>query len=278
MNNIANLLQNWIIAEPVAGLWLGIVAVLLFGVTFAQLTKRTGLSWGHGFFVAIAHTLVVVFLVAVCYFLLNSDFKTFSQIYGSFTTGGSVSNRAWQQWRNIYGGGYDQKDLEVVQFVTVVNEEVVPPSDPSAAPLYRNVKVEQPIQQNSIIGFRGKVELTAAGGYNNANTFNVYALSADYEYDIVNSSTEETRAEFRFPISPTSKLYQDIVITVNGKQVPWQIASQAIFWEDRLTPGEKQKINIRFHTWGENDFLFEVPEQREVTNFSLKLVMNTDNC
>jgi len=278
MTNIANLLHNWILAEPIASLWLGIVAVSLFGVTFAHLTKETGLPWGRGFLVTLAQTLTVVSLIGTCYFLLNSGFKTFSQIYGSFTTGGSVSNRAWQQWRNMYGGGYDQKDLEVVQFVTVESQEVVPPSDPSAAPLYRNVKVEQPVQQNSIIGFRGNVELTAAGGYNNANTFNAYALSADYEYDIVNSSTEETRAEFRFPISPTSKLYQDIVITVNGKQVPWLIAGQAILWEDRLTPGEKQTINIRFHTWGENDFLFEIPEQREITNFSLKLAMNTDNC
>lgn len=278
MNSLTSLLQNWIVAEPIASLWLGIISVLLFGVTFAKLTKRTGLSWGHGFFVALAQTLVVVSLIGACYFLLNSGFKTFSQIYGSFTTGGSVSNRAWQQWRDMYGGGYDQKDLEVMQYVTVVKEEVVPPSDPLAAPLYRNVKVEQPIRQNSIIGFRGNVELTAAGGYNNANTFNVYALSAEYEYDVANLSTEETRAEFRFPISPTSKLYQDIVITANHMEIPWRIIDQAIFWEEQLAPGEKQTINIRFHTWGENDFLFEVPEQREITNFSLKLVMNTDNC
>ncbi len=278
MNSLVSLLQNWIVAEPVASLWLGLISVLLFGATFVRLTKQTGLSWGRGFFVALAQTLVVVSLTGVCYFLLNSSFKTFSQIYGSFTSGGSLSNRAWQQWRNMYGGGYDQKDLQVVQYVTVVNEEVIQPSDPSAAPLYRNAKVEQPTQQNSIVGFRGNVELTAAGGYNDANTFNAYALSAEYEYDIINSSTEETRAEFRLPISPTSKLYQDVSLTANGKEIPWRIVDQAIFWEGRLAPGEQQTINIRFHTWGENDFLFEVPEQREITNFSLKLTMNTDNC
>lgn len=278
MNDLTSILQNWIVTEPIASLWLGIVSVLLFGVTFTHLTNRVGMSWGRGFFVALAKTFVVVFLVGACYFLLNSGFKTFSQIYGSFATGGSVSNRAWQQWRNMYGGGYNQKDLQVVQYITVINEEVILPPDPSAAPLYRNVKVEQPTQQNSITGFRGDVELTTAGGYNNANAFNAYALSAEYEYDIVNSSTEETRAEFRFPISPTSKLYQDVSITVNGKEIPWQITVQAIYWEERLAPGEKQTINIHFHTWGENDFLFEVPEQREITNFSLKLAMNTDNC
>ncbi|MDD1751366.1 MAG: hypothetical protein LUO89_15995, partial [Methanothrix sp.] len=138
MNSLTSLLQSWIVVEPVASLWLGIISVLLFGVTFAHLTKQTGLSWGRGFFVALAKTLIVVSLIGICYFLLNSGFKTFSQIYGSFTTGGSVSNRAWQQWRNMYSGGYDQKDLQVVQYVTVVNEEVIQSSDPSAAPLYRN--------------------------------------------------------------------------------------------------------------------------------------------
>lgn len=278
MNSLTSILQSWATAEPIASLWLGIVSVLVFGATFTRLTKQTGLSWGRGFFVALAQTLTTVALIASCYFLLNSGFKTFSQIYGSFTTGGSISNRAWQQWRNVYGGGYNQRDLQVVQYITVMSEEVIQPSDPAAAHLYRNSQVEQPTQQNSITGFRGNVELTAAGGYNNSSTFNAYALSADYEYDIVNSSTQETRAEFRFPISPTSKLYQDIIVTTNRKEVSWRISDQAIFWEERLAPGEKQTINIRFHTWGENDFLFEIPEQREITNFSLKLAMNTDNC
>jgi hypothetical protein len=278
MNSLISILQNWVAIEPIASLWLGIISVLLFGATFARLTKPAGLSWGQGFFVALAKTLVVVSLVEGCYFLLNSGVKTFSQIYGSFATGGSLSNRAWQQWRNMYGGGYDQKDLQVVQYITVINEEVIQPPDPSAGPLYRNVKVEQPAQQNSIAGFRGNLDLTAVGGHNTPNTFNAYTLAAEYEYDIVNSAAEETRAEFRFPVSPQAKLYQDIAITVNGEEIHWRIVDQAIFWEERLAPREKQTINIRFHTWAENDFLFEVPEQREITNFSLKLTMNTDNC
>lgn len=278
MNHAILLLQNWIAAEPVASLWLGIISVLLFGATFMHLTKQAGLSWGGGFFTALAKTLAIVALVGAYYFLLNSGFKAFSQVYGSFTYGGSLSNRAWQQWRNLYGGGYSQKDLQVVQYVTVTTEEIIPPGDSSAVPLYRNISVEQPTQQNSIVRFRGDVTLTNAGGYNNQNTFNGYALSAKYEYEILNSLTEETRLEFHFPISPQTKLYQDIVITVDGEEVAWQVADQAIFWEERLSPGEKQTVVIRFNTWGENDFLFEIPEPREITDFSLTLTMNTDNC
>lgn len=278
MNNAVVLLQNWIAAEPVASLWLGIVSALLFGTTFVRLTKQAGLSWGQGFFVALAKALVVTALAFVCYFLLNSGFQAFSRVYGSFTYGGSLSNRAWQEWRNMYGGGYSQRDLQVVQYVTVTTEEVIPPIDPSAVPLYRNVKVEQPTQQNSIAGFRGDVILTNAGGYNNPGSFNGYALSAEYQYDIVNSLTEETRAEFRFPISTQTKLYQDVIVTADGEEVAWWIVDQAIFWEERLSPGEEQTVVIRFHTWGENDFLFEIPEPREITNFSLTLTMNTDNC
>ena len=278
MNSLISILQNWIAAEPIASLWLGIISVLLFGATFVHLTNQVGMSWGRGFFTALAKALVLVLLVWTCYFLLNSGFKAFSQVHGPFATGGSVSNRAWQQWRNMYGGGYYQKDLQVVQYVTVTTEEVIPPSNSSAVPLYRNVKVEQPTSQNSIIGFRGNVMLTTVGGHNDADTFNTYALSAEYEYDIVNSSTEETRAEFRFPMSPETKLYQDVIITTNGKEISWRIVDKAIFWEERLAPGEKQTVIIRFLTWGENGFLFEVPEQREIANFSLRLTMNTDNC
>ena len=104
MNSLINILQNWAATEPIASLWLGISSVLLFGVTFRSLTNQAGLSWGRGFFAASTKTFGVVSLVGACYFLLNSSFKTFSELYGSFTTRGSISNRAWQEWRNLYGG------------------------------------------------------------------------------------------------------------------------------------------------------------------------------
>jgi hypothetical protein len=278
MDNMNNLLQNWITAEPAASLWLGIVAVLLFGVTFSQLSKKEGYSWGRGLLISLTKALAFVSLAIMSYFLLDNGFKAFNQIYGPFVTNGSISNRAWQKWRAMYGGTYDQQDLLVTQYIPHETQEVIPPANPQKPPLYRNVRVEQPLEQNSIQGFRGKVNINVTGEHDQKETFNGYALSAVYEYDIVNPATTETRAEFRFPTSPETRLYQNVGVSINGEETPWRMVDGAIFWEKRLLPNEKYVMSIHFDAWGENNFQFEVTQPREITNFSLIAVLNTDNC
>ena len=280
MDYTRGLLENWVHREPTASLWLTVVTVLLFGVTFARSRSddERAWVWGRRLIESLVRGLGFAALSGMFYFLLNSNYAAFSQIHGPFTTGGSLSNQTWQKWRNLYGGGHTQRDLLVTQYVVVETQQVIQPTDPSASPLYRNVKVEQPISQNSIVGFRGRVTMNLSDPAHQTDTFNAYTLSALYEYDIVNPVDMETRVEFSFPLSSDVKLYRDIGVEVNGEQVSsWCVISGAISWDGRMRPGEKNVVSIHYVTRGMDGFFFEIPEPREVANFELTVALDTDN-
>jgi hypothetical protein len=276
MEYLWSLLQNWVSSEPAASLWMGVAALILFGAAFARL-KETH-PWGWSLLMALSRVLAFVALLGGSYFLLNSGFKAFSQVYGPFVVGGSLSNRTWQQWQQMYGGAFTLTDLQVTQYTSVEMEEMLQSPDPASLPLFRRYTVEQPVAQNSISGFHGLVDINVNGAHGNKESFNGYSLAADLEYEIVNKSPDETRAEFRLPVSPETKLYQNVHVSIDGTEKPWLMRDNAIFWEKRLAAGEQATIAIHFEAWGENSFVFTVPEPREITNFSLRVILDTDNC
>ncbi len=275
-----SLLGNWVNREPTASLWLTVTALLIFGVAFAHSRSDDDRAWvwGRRLIESLVRALVFAALPGMFYFLLNSNHTTFSQTCGSFTTHGSLSNQAWQEWQNLYGREHIQRDLRVTQYVTVETEEIIQPTDPSMPPLYRNIKVDRPISQNSIAGFRGRVTMNLVDPDHQQDTFDAYTLSALYEYDVINPVDTETRTEFSFPLWANTKLYQDISVTVNGEQAPlWRIISDTITWDDQMIPGEKNVVSIHYVTRGMNGFRFEIPEPREVTNFELTVALDTNN-
>jgi hypothetical protein len=281
MDYTKHLLGNWVNREPTASLWLAVAAVLLFGVAFARSrsSDERAWVWGRRLIESLVRVFVFTALLGMFYFLLNSNYAAFSQVCGSFTTGGSLTNQTWQKWRNLYGDAHTQRDLLVTQYVTIETEEVIQPVDPSMPPLYRNVKVDQPISQNSIVGFRGRVTMNLVDPAHQTDTFNGYTLSALYEYDVVNPVDTETRVEFGFPLSSDAKLYQDISVKVNGESVSsWRVLSSTITWDERMRPGEKNVVSIHYVTKGMDGFRFEIPEPREVTNFELTVALDIHGC
>lgn len=276
MNSLWNLLHNWVSSEPIASLWMGIAALLLFGAAFSRLKAQH--AWGWSLLTALSGSLVFMTLLGGSYFLLDSGFKAFSGVYGPFVVGGSLSNRAWQQWRQMYGGTFTLTDLQVTQFVSREIQEEIQPPNPASPTLYRRVLVEEPVPQTSIAGFRGLVDINVNGAHDHTDSFNGYALAADLEYDIANPSPNETRVEFRLPVSPGTRLYQNVHVSIDGLEQPWLMKNGAISWEKRLAAGEQVTVVIHFEAWGENSFVFTVPEPREITAFSLKVILDTDNC
>jgi hypothetical protein len=273
-----SILGNWINSEPTAALWLLVASVLLFGVTFLHLRRQDERGWGRHLLTAFAASLAFAASAGMLYFLSSSSYAAFSKVYGAFVNGGSLSNQAWEQWRAMYGGGYYQRDLTLTQTFVIETEEVVQPTDPSAAPWVRKVKTEQPVTQNNILGFRGNVTINLADPGNQMDGFNAYVLTAKYEYDVINPTETDVRSVFVFPISQNSKLYENIRIQADGQEVDWKIVSGAITWECWMSPGEKNVVRISFVTSGMDGFVFEIQPPREVVNFDLKVYLDTDNC
>jgi hypothetical protein len=277
MSYLGFLIGDWIAREPTGALWLAVTTVLFFGVSFLRLRGGEARAWHwlRGLLEASVRAAAFAALVAGCYFLLNSSYRTFTRIYGSFTTGGSLSDLARGPWLERYGGAFfEQGDLEVTQYITVETQELIQPEG-SAVPLYRNIRVEQPLSVNSVTRTRGELTVRDADREHLGATFNAFALSASYQYDIVNSTGSPTRAEFRFPLFSEARLYQDLSVSMDGSEVPWRVADGAILWDRRMQPGEKGTISISYSTWGMEGFQYKVSTPREILDFELVIASDT---
>jgi len=278
MDQVKSLLTSWADREPTASLWLLVAMVLLFGAALARSRQDYGRAWmwGRHLLEALAQAMALAVLAGVAYFLLNSNYAGFNQVHGTFPVSGSLSNQAWQQEQERYGGQFVQLDLQVVQTVTVQQQETIQFDDPAKSPLYRYVQAEEPVMQNSIVGFRGLVTMELVNPAHPADTFNGFTLSAWYEYDIVNATDSETRVKFSFPLAADAKLYQHIEVKENGEEVSqWRVVGGQLVWDGQMSPDEKKLVSIHYVTSGTKGFYYEVFEQREVIDFSLSLTLDT---
>jgi hypothetical protein len=281
MHSLIVQLQDWIASEPAASIWMVVAAALLFGTTCSQaLRSRSGPStWLRGLAGSAMKTLLVVALAGMMSSILGSSVYGFIKLYDSYSTNGSLSNQAWERWNQRYGGNFYQADLQVNQYVNQTVEEEVQTDDPSAPPLYRHKIVEQPVEQNSLASFNGKVTVTVADPVKKADAFNGFLLDAVYEYQIVNPVDSLVNVRYYFPLYPGARVIQDISVKLNGQEAPgWRIADQAIAWESSMQPGEKDLVSIHYVSRGMDSFIFDVPVSREVTNFKLTVALDTDNC
>ena len=278
MTSLRAVLADWIAREPTACLWLAIAAAVFFGVTFVNSRKESDRAWAwlRQLIEALIRTLVLVAVCGAVYFLLDSDYSAFSKVYGSFTTSGSLSNRAWQQWEDKYGNPFTQEDLQVTQYVTVTRVETLQSIDPTAPLLYRNVTEEETISPNSITGFRGQVNLNLAADQTHLpDSFLGYDLSALYEYDIVNPTDQETRVAFVFPLTYSTALYQNILIQADGQEVKdWSVTGGNITWSELLEPGEQKTISIQYKSRGMDGYALIVSQPREILGFNLTLTLS----
>jgi hypothetical protein len=280
MDSLKLLLQDMIFSEPAASLWLAVSIAVLFGAAYAgrhedQAQSRT---WGRRLGEALVKSLVFVGIVWTFSLLITADYSSFSRIYSSFTSEGSLSRAGWKKWRASYGGRLVQRDLGVTQYVKTEILEVIPPIDPAAPPLYRNAVVEQPLEQNSIVGFRGHVTINLVDRAHQLDAFNAYVLSATYEYDVLNPADADTHARFSFPLLQEANLYQDVRLEVDDREIPWRIEAGSIVWDEKMHPGQKSIVAISYNVRGMDGFVYEVSAQREVMDFVLVVALDTEEC
>jgi hypothetical protein len=263
--------------EPVAGLLLVVTASLIFAraLAFRGRAASSFQAWARSLVQALAGALLFLGMAAAFGFLLNADYRSYSALHGSFTTGGSLANQDWLHGQSLYGGPLTQQDLVVNQYLSRETVEALPPADPAGRTLYRNTIVEEAITETSILGFDGHLNLDFASPDRPGDSYNAFTLEADYHYEIVNPTETATRLEFFFPL-PTARLCRDIHLEMDGREIPWRAENGAMAWQGRLQPGERVEVVIHYLAQGMDAFIFESPVARLMPHFLLGMAVNAD--
>lgn len=267
------ILTNWVNKEPFGSLLLAVVVVLLFGITVHQLASQK--NWLQAIAEALGKSLIFAALAAMVYFLLASNTTAFENAHGSFSRLGSRSYTAYQEWEKIYGDSFfQQQDLQVTQYKWIESVEPLP-ENPA---LYKTIRSEQVLVENSISRFLGRVYLQGADWGNRDATFNAYSMKAAYEYDVINTLTEQTETRFYFPLFGGAKLYEKISVKMNDKPVNWAYKNGGLVWESTLQQGEQKTILIEYKTWSMDGYSFIVQEARDVRDFTLIIGIDYSYC
>jgi hypothetical protein len=262
-----SILGSWIYGEPVASLWMFVTTMLVLGATFVSLRSEAGQF--SRLVKAILKALAFVGIIWLFYFLMNSSNIAAISTFSAMKSGGTLVEQQRKVFRSNWGIYLRQPELNVRHIV--VRQVVQQTSDKE--PLYRNVNEAEVVPQESIVGFRGTVEIQRFDP-----RFNNFELTARYEYDIVNQSDEETTAEFYFNLVSTNP-YENLLVTVDGRDIHslLNVESGKITWKMNMSPHQQNMIAIGYRVRGMGSFYYDVPNAYKIGSFSLIITVDTDS-
>ena len=273
---MVNRLIDWINVEPTVSLLMILTALVLFGSAFRSYkeTETAFWPWLRSLIeVSVRALLGAILFVGLLWafrIILNDNVKTF------FSTHGSLSDLSRSSAQTIWGRPHAQIELTVTHTHLVQKQEEVPRENPEDPPQYKTVIVTEEVPQNSIIGFNGDVQMRLSEREKGYALYSGYVVDVTLDYDIINDSSIETDANFRFPLSSGQTLFENFVITMDEQDMSsyLRISSDVVSWTVKMKPHQKSKIEITYSSRGMDYFYYQIPVQREIKNFSLELTID----
>jgi hypothetical protein len=235
---------DWVTVEPTISLLMTITTIVIFGSAIKRAKGIPEKFWPLlGIFVrALLEVLLFLGLLWAFRAILNNNILTFN------STHGSLSEISRESAQSIWGRPHMQRELDISE-----------------------------LPQNSIIGFRGDVVLTASEREKGYALYSGYIIDARYEYHVINNLEVKRRAEFRFPLSPDQTMHDDFIVTVDGKDISSELEIRRddwVSWKHEMRPGQESTIVVSYRSRGMDTFYYQIPTQRHIQDFILTLTID----
>lgn len=271
MGFIADRVNSWMTYEPVIGLLMIVTAIVLF-ISIYQKHSQSDNAWIWVRGVIESGLVVILFLGLLWGFraLLNANNANFQQSHGR------VSSVNYESVKKIWGSPHTQRELQVSHYIEKRVQEEIPQSDPTKPPIYKTVTKTEEIPQNSILGSRGEAKLELSKRKKGSAYYNGFIADFSMLYTIQNDSELETDAHFNFPLSTGQLIYDPFEVRVNGENISRHLrfAYDRVTWQQKMQPGEKIEVKVNYKTRGLEYFYYQIPNPREIRNFSFRVVVD----
>ena len=265
-------LITWFTEEPAISMLMITTAIVLFSSTFKTYKESNGSFWPWMRRIIEASVSAILFIGLLWAFrmVLNDNMRTFYSTHGSLSEVSRVS--AWSIW----GRPHTQVELTVNHFREVEIVEELPREDITKPPLSRTVKEDQQVEQNSIVGFVGDIQMKLSERRKGYALYSGYVLDVVLQYDVVNDTDIETEAVFTFPLSAGQTLFENLIIQMDDRDLSADLrfASDVISWTSVMQPHQESEIVITYSSRGMDHFYYQIPVQREIKNFVLTLTID----
>jgi hypothetical protein len=272
---IADRISSWISLEPIATFLMITTVVILFIRTFRkggrpENGQLRAWDWIRRIFESLAIAFLFLGILSAFRSVLDDNSSTFQQDHGR------VSDVNYESVERIWGGPLVQRELSVHHFIQVTKKEELPREDLSKPPLYREVTETEEVEQNSIQSFQGTVDLKLNMRKKGSAYYNGFESDVSFLYKIKNDSDKTTDAVFTFPLSENQVMYDRLRIFEGSRDMSdlLRFREGDIEWQRKMTPGEETSLSIRYFSRGLDNFYYQIPDPREIRNFSLTLTVD----
>ncbi len=272
---ILDRITSWISLEPIAMFLMVATVVILFIRTFRKNGKPEG---GRFTFWEWLRRILESLAVAL---LFMGILWAFRAVLDDVTSGfqmnhGRVSETNYNSVESIWGGPLVQRELAVHHYIEVTRKEELPREDITKPPLYRTVTETVEVEQNSIQSFQGTVDLKLNQRKKGSAYYSGFESAVSFTYRIKNDSDKTTDAVFTFPLSDSQVMYDKFRIFEGGRDMSdlLRFREGEIEWRRKMSPGEESTLMLSYFSRGMDVFYYQIPDPREIRNFSLTLTVD----
>jgi hypothetical protein len=272
MSRIIDRFFGWMETEPLIGMLMIVTAIVLFATAFSRSTDKSNAFWPWIRRIIESAVGAVLFLGLLWTFrtILNNNSTTFN------ATHGSLSDTSLSSAQSIWGRPHIQRELTVNHFIYKIEQQEIPRENPDDPPKYKDVTVRVQVPQNSIIGFTGQFDMKLSEREKGYALYSGFIVDTQLTYNIINDSAETTEVDYLFPLSPGQTLFEGFKILFDGEDISsaLRFGGDAVQWQGHMSPRQQSTIEIAYTSRGMNHLYYQIPYQRQITNFSLTLTVD----
>jgi hypothetical protein len=241
MSELLQRITTWISIEPTIGLLMVVTAIVLFGSAFGRVKRKSDSLWPwlrHLLEASVGALIGAVLFIGLLWAfraILNDNIATF------YSTHGSRSDVSSASAQTIWGRPHQQVELTVKHTHEVETQVEVPSTDPSQPSTYRTESHTEEVVQNSIVGFKGTVNMVLSEREKGYALYSGYTIDVTLQYDILNDSDIKTDATFAFELSPGQTLFENFIIMVDGRDMSpdLRFSHDVITWTTAMRPHQQ---------------------------------------
>jgi len=262
--------------QPLLALCLGAALFALFLSLWLRKSPaaeaKTSLVWTlysqtGRFLLAAAVVLLLAQTLAVLRTYLRNSVAHFQQTHGRITEAN------YNAVQTIWGAEQTQRELTLKVYYDEEVTERTEFEDPAKPALLRKKMVQRHVVGNPFIAAAHDVTLTQNPRKKGSALYGGYETACRFTWKLESPADRETKGTLRFPLPAQGGIYDELRVTINGEDVlpRMELSDAALVLTRDLAPHEKLDVLIAFKSRGMSQWYFQVPEQREIRDFTLAL-------
>ena len=233
---------------------------------------RTSLVWtlyaqlGRFLFAATV-VLLLVQTLAVLRTYLRKSVAQFQQTHGR------VTEANYNAVQTIWGAEQTQRELtQKLSYDEEVTERTEFEGTTKPA-LIRKKIVTHPVVGNPFLAAAHDITLKQNARKKGSALYGGYETACRFSWKLQSPSDRETKGTLRFPLPAQGAMYDALTATINGEDVlpQMELNESSLVLTRPLEAHEELDVVISFQSRGMSQWYFQMPEQREIRDFTLTL-------